>query len=391
MLLTRFRRVTRDGRWIPEIDGLRFVAIISVLLFHLLGELQNRSGRILPVESRYSGLFWVISSGGSGVSLFFIISGFVLALPFARHHLGGAPAVSLRKYFMRRVTRLEPPYLLSVLLFVALLALYSRHFTADLARHAAVTAVYLHSLVYDAMTPINPVSWSLEVEVQFYILAPLVMLLYRIRQKMVRRAVMAALIVAISLAQYPLVDSPRASLSILFYAQFFLMGLLMADLYIVDGDAIRPSLLWDAAGVLGLAVSFGAPRTFVITHIAMPWAMAFIFLAALRGVVLRRFFANSWVATIGGMCYSIYLIHFQMIAVLFKFTRHFIVVRFDLLANYAIQIVVTAVPVLLVSSVFFLLIERPCMDPNWPSRFWHRISGRSRSEAIVFDSGVVSE
>ena len=44
MLLDRIRRITRDGRWIPEIDGLRFVAIMSVLLFHLYGELQDRSG-----------------------------------------------------------------------------------------------------------------------------------------------------------------------------------------------------------------------------------------------------------------------------------------------------------------------------------------------------------
>src|SRR5208337_4694349 len=84
MLLDRVRRVTRDGRWIPEIDGLRFVAIMSVLLYHMFGELENRSGRIIPVEPRYSGLFWPISNGNCGVSLFFIISGFVLALPFAR-------------------------------------------------------------------------------------------------------------------------------------------------------------------------------------------------------------------------------------------------------------------------------------------------------------------
>ncbi len=97
MLLDRIRRVTRDGRWIPEIDGLRFVAIMSVLLYHMFGELQNRSGRVISVEPRYAGLFWPIANGNCGVSLFFIISGFVLALPFARHFLKGAGTVSLRK------------------------------------------------------------------------------------------------------------------------------------------------------------------------------------------------------------------------------------------------------------------------------------------------------
>jgi peptidoglycan/LPS O-acetylase OafA/YrhL len=390
MLLDRIRRVTRDGRWIPEIDGLRFVAIMSVLLYHMFGELQNRSGRIIPVEPRYSGLFWPIGNGNCGVSLFFIISGFVLALPFARHFLKGAGTVSLRKYFMRRVTRLEPPYLLSVLLFVGIIVIYSHQITADMLRHAAVTAVYLHSIVYGTLTPINPISWSLEVEIQFYIAAPLFMQLYRIRGALQRRVLMAVLIVGIGFAQFPIASGGRANLSILYYAQFFLMGLLLADIYIVDGDRVRPSLFLDVAGLGGLLLTFGIARTLVNTHIVMPWAMAFLFIAALRGVLLRRFFSNPWIATIGGMCYSIYLMHLQMIAVVFKITRYAIVPGFDFLANYAIQLLVTALPVLLISLAFYLLIERPCMDPNWPSRFWHWISGRSAAEAKAFDSGGIT-
>ena len=390
MLLDRIRRVTRDGRWIPEIDGLRFVAIMSVFLYHLLGQLQSRSSRIIPVEPRYSGIFWIISNGNCGVSLFFIISGFVLALPFARHFLSDGKPVSLRKYFMRRITRLEPPYLLSVLLFVLLIATYTRQINAELLRHAAATAFYLHGLVYGTMTPINPISWSLEVEVQFYIAAPLFMQLYRIRGALLRRVFIALLIAGSGLSQIAIATQPRASLSIVSYVQFFLMGLMLADLYVVDGNRIRPSFLYDAAGAVGLALAFGLERTFITMRIVLPWAMALIFLAALRGILLRRFFANPWIATIGGMCYSIYLMHLQMIAVLFKVTRYAIVSRFDFLANYGIQLLVTAVPVLLISLVFYLLIERPCMDPNWPSRFWHRITGRSGDEALAFDSGGIS-
>jgi peptidoglycan/LPS O-acetylase OafA/YrhL len=390
MLLDRIRRVTRDGRWIPEIDGLRFVAIASVFLFHLSGELQARSGRIIPIEPRYSGLFRLIGHGDCGVNLFFIISGFVLALPFARHFFKGTGAVSIRKYFLRRVTRLEPPYLLSVLIFVIILITYWHHVTMDLLRHAAISAVYLHGLVYGRKTFINVVSWSLEIEIQFYIAAPLFMQLYRLPGRLLRRAIMAALIVVIGLAQFTIVGSPRASLSILFYVQFFLMGLLLAEIYILDADRIRPSPIWDAAGLAGLALTFGMNRTFVFSQIFMPWTMALMFLAAFRSVVMRRFFANPWIAAVGGMCYSIYLMHFQMIAVFFKVTRHFVGARFDFLANFAIQLLVTALPVMLISLCFYLLIERPCMDPNWPSKFWHWVSGRSRVEALAFDSGDIS-
>jgi peptidoglycan/LPS O-acetylase OafA/YrhL len=82
--------------------------------------------------------------------------------------------------------------------------------------------------------------------------------------------------------------------------------------------------------------------------------------------------------------------HFQMIAVFFKLTRKSIVPDFDFLGNFAIQLLVTGVPVMAISLAFYLLIERPCMDPNWPSRFWHWITGRNGSEARALDSGGIS-
>ncbi len=361
-----------------------------MLLFHLYGELQGRSGSFIPAEPRYESLFRPILNGNCGVSLFFIISGFVLALPFARHFLAGAGAVSLRKYFMRRVTRLEPPYLLSILLFLGLYIVYTHQVTAELLRHAAASALYLHGIVYGTMSPVNPISWSLEVEIQFYIAAPLFMQLYRVRGAWPRRVIMAAIVVVIGFAQFFFVVNERATLSILFYAQFFIMGLLLADLYIVDGDRIRHSLIWDAAGIVGLYFTFEMTRTTAHTHIIMPWTMMLLCFGALRGRLLHAFFANPWIATIGGMCYSIYLMHLQMIAVLFKVTRHLIGAHLDFLANFAIQLLVTGLPVLLISLVFYLLIERPCMDPNWPSRFWHWISGRSGAEAKAFDSAGIS-
>ncbi len=95
-----------------------------MFLLHLAGELGARSGRIIPIEDRYSRLFYWIGNGDRGVELFFVISGMILAMPFARQYLTDGKSVSLRKYYMRRVTRLEPPYILSVILFTAMSAAY---------------------------------------------------------------------------------------------------------------------------------------------------------------------------------------------------------------------------------------------------------------------------
>ena len=68
------------------------------------------------------GLMWY---GRHGVELFFVISGFVLAAPFAKSAIGGGKQVSVKKYFVRRLTRLEIPYLLS-LLILFLIKIYVR-------------------------------------------------------------------------------------------------------------------------------------------------------------------------------------------------------------------------------------------------------------------------
>jgi peptidoglycan/LPS O-acetylase OafA/YrhL len=389
MLLDRLSRVTRDGRWIPEVDGLRFVAIGSVFLFHMLGELSLRSGRTIPVEASYHWLERLLENGNRGVSLFFVISGMILAMPFARHFLLGSKPVSLRKYYMRRVTRLEPPYIASTILAILLLAVYRHGLTAEFVRHLMASVLYQHSLVFGQVSLVNPVTWSLEVEIQFYLLAPLVMQFYRIRRTGLRRASLLIGILGVGLAQIPFQTWPRFNMSILFYAQYFLMGLLVADVFVLELKKMRSSWIWDLAGVAALGAIFWTNGAY--WHILMPAAIAVLCVAAMRSYGLRRIFSNRWVAAIGGMCYSIYLLHFLFIAVLFKVTRRAILPGAVFFVNYAIQLLLVAVPVVVMCAVFFMLVERPCMDPDWPSKLWHALTGHPESEVAVLDAGGISE
>ena len=61
------------------------------------------------------------------------------------------------------------------------------------------------------------------------------------------------------------------------------------------------------------------------------------------------------------------------------------------LANFAIQLVVMGIPILLLSALYYWLVERPCMDPDWPSKLWHWATGRSGDEVELLDAGGVSE
>ena len=93
-LLGHLSRRTTSGQFIPEIDGLRFVSIAMVVCFHLGGYTMAKSTAIRFANPLDNALAHLLATGHYGVQLFFIISGLVLALPFARHHLTGTPAAA---------------------------------------------------------------------------------------------------------------------------------------------------------------------------------------------------------------------------------------------------------------------------------------------------------
>jgi peptidoglycan/LPS O-acetylase OafA/YrhL len=126
-----------------------------------------------------------------------------------------------------------------------------------------------------------------------------------------------------------------------------------------------------------------------MAHAVLPFVLPILCVSAFKSVLLRKFFAHPWIAVIGGMCYSIYLLHLTFIAVVFKFTRHAILFN-DFLANYVLQILVTGVPVLLLCGVFFLLVERPCMDPAWPAKLWQRLTD-NREQAHALDATAIAD
>ena len=131
--------------------------------------------------------------GFHGVDLFFVISGFILALPFAAHHLAGAPSVSLRKYYLRRLTRLEPPYFVSIFLLLALSIWIHRRAASAILPHLAASLAYLHNVIYGTQSTVIGVAWSLEIEVQFYLLVPLLTLVFAIRDSRLRRSLLMRL------------------------------------------------------------------------------------------------------------------------------------------------------------------------------------------------------
>jgi peptidoglycan/LPS O-acetylase OafA/YrhL len=367
----KLRRITTHGNWIPEIDGLRFVAIAATLLTHILSELVVRSGKFNPTQFHYNPLY-LVDRGNRGVLLFFAISGFILAQPFLRQHLQHGQTVSLRAFFKRRLTRLEPPYILSLLLYAIAVAAYTHHIRPLLLPLLA-HLVYVHN--FTTLDSINFVTWSLEVEVQFYILVPLLGYLYAIPSATLRRGTMAALILASTICQHKV--EGVASWSLPGQLQYFLVGFLLADLR-ANRTESTIHRWWDIISLAVWVAIFAMPQN-GWTYL-LPPLILIAYLGVFNGPISRRIFSTEWIALTGGMCYSFYLMHMLVVAMAFKLTKRFIIPS-NFLLTYAIQLVLLGGCIYLFCTAYFVLIERPCMDPNWPRKLKARLHSLTRSQA----------
>jgi peptidoglycan/LPS O-acetylase OafA/YrhL len=163
------------------------IAIALVVLFRLIAEISSRSSVPLISRSWYSGLIAFFSRGDIGVRIFFVISGFILARPFARHYLLGHARPALRSYYLRRLTRLEPPYLINIAVCAVSIAIYTHVPLRSMVLPFTTSAVYVHGFFYAPSNVINPVAWTLEMEVQFYLQVPLLTLIFLVRRAWLRR------------------------------------------------------------------------------------------------------------------------------------------------------------------------------------------------------------
>jgi peptidoglycan/LPS O-acetylase OafA/YrhL len=377
-LFSRLRRITSGATWIPEIDGLRFVAIFSVVLFHLGGEVYSKSGLLLTNRQWYVPLLRCISHGSRGVEIFFVISGFILGRPFARHTLLGDNKVRLGGYYLRRLTRLEPPYLVNLVIIAICIFIYIPGTRLpDLGRHLLASAVYLHGLIYNSISTINAVTWSLEIEVQFYVLVPLLVAFYKVRSVGWRRGLLVLAMLLLSLFQeWAFQQSywgrPQQFIyyTVIFYLQYFLAGFLLSDLYLTSFPRWRPSVAWDVTSLVCWPLLFYFDAWWRPT--VLPFLILLVCIGAFRGIYFPRLFRLESIALIGGMCYSIYLWHFFIISLGFKVTRHLFYTK-DYLFNLSMQGVLLLPFVLLLSTSYYLAIERPCMDPGWPQRLFRKL------------------
>ncbi len=389
-LAARLSRVTSGGPYLAEIDGLRFIPILLVILHHVVATylivVQPYGPVDLPGDWWRQGashpLIRLVSHAGFGVQLFFVISGFVLSLPFLRAAIEVRPSPDLKRYFLRRLVRLEPPYTIALLISFGMLIGHGTPL-GHLVGHLAASMFYLHGSIFGSASSILAVAWSLEVEAQFYVAMPLLaFLLFRTDQRTRRWRVVILTFVA-GLASQLFFDSPAVPeavrMSLLNQLPYFTAGFLLADLYLVEWRHERSlhPFRWDIAGIAAAAVGallivrpvyvprppwwlhepwIGASLAFLL-----PWLVLVSYAAAFRGRLLRWFVTRRWVVIGGGMCYTTYLYHNLVIGKTFGPAMRIVGGRFGPSTEMVLMFVALLVPIYAATAVLFVLIEKPFM------------------------------
>jgi len=172
------------------IDGLRGIASLSVAVFHLSLAVEPALGKEPPKVIDY-----ILGFGHWGVEIFFVISGFVIAYSirdatFTFKYLG--------KFSLRRSIRLDPPYLL-VILIELLLIKVSLFYFPELGTKLPTTEQLIAHLFYLqgllGLGSLVPIFWTLCYEVQFYLFLVSILVFYHTLRRLLNNSRYITLII----------------------------------------------------------------------------------------------------------------------------------------------------------------------------------------------------
>jgi peptidoglycan/LPS O-acetylase OafA/YrhL len=370
----------RGAESIPELDGLRALAILFVLFRHGVRPFWREGETLYPLGGWDAGI--PLINGWVGVDLFFVLSGFLIT-----HHICGRyrrqdGRIDFRDYLWRRVLRIVPAYY-AVLLLVALgLAPYLQVEPQLLAVRVAYHLLFLQDYL-----PSNILAtfWSLGVEEKFYLLSPLLLILvFRLQRPARQYAAIAALAALPSVLRWLIHAGSAGEIDYVAFFQFFrspfhasyeglAVGMLCALLY-RDRAALRwlsdrraaQVLFWLGAGLVAGLVGF-VPLLDSIDFFDMVPLQSLLSIGAgllLLGLVFKagpgRLFRSQPALVLSRLAYCLYLVHLALLPMAQAFCAG--LPGFDGLSR-GVQFLVFLPPYLLIAGAAALVLHYAVEKP----------------------------
>ncbi|WP_050439956.1 acyltransferase family protein [Pseudomonas monteilii] len=326
----------------PDIDGLRAIAVMAVILYHFK----------IPF----------FSGGFVGVDVFFVISGYLITKGILSQRSKGR--FELSEFFTRRVRRLVPALLLTIAASYAVSAfLFSPNDFKQMSGSTvyALTGIsniffWLESGYFDSASIVKPLlhTWSLSVEIQFYIIWPMAILaITQVTRKLLAPTILLVLIGSVSAYLFLRTDAIGAFFLTPFRIHEFLFGALVVFLENRSIHRVAKEALYLAGLALVIAPIFlyDSDKTLFpgLAALAPVLGAALMILGGDSSATASVF--RSWPATkIGEISYSLYLVHWP----LFVFASY--ILMQDLSAGETIILMLSTFAT---AIALFYLIERP--------------------------------
>ena len=312
--MTAPSRTSSDHR-LPELDGIRAIAILMVLFAHAFLGFTNAPGALSEIPSP---VMQIIGHGWLGVDLFFILSGFLITGILVETK---SRPNYFKNLYIRRALRIMP-------LYFVMIAVWSLFYT-DAGRYFVLSSVFAASLsdLLGVHEPHGPgVLWSLAVEEHFYLIWPLVVLLLSRRRLF---TVSAAIFVAMPILRAIFAARGMHADSIYALSWFRFDGLAtgaMIALWSKSSYCSRRSASIIAAGafvVVTVMTLIGLPYGIMTGHTTssialrytqtyMVFGALFVLVYALRETVWTAPLRWSVLQLTGALSYCLYLVHLSI-------------------------------------------------------------------------------
>jgi peptidoglycan/LPS O-acetylase OafA/YrhL len=339
----------------PDIDGLRALSIVLVLMFHLKVGFTK--------------------GGFVGVDVFFVISGFLITGIILKDAEAGR--FSFRHFYERRVRRIFPALfaMFAASSIAALVVLYPPELK-DYGRSLASAVLFVANMFFygergyfAAGTDILPLhhTWSLAVEEQFYLLFPILLLpLSRLSRSILNLSIVTLAILSFCLSLYFMSTDRDAAFYLIFPRAWELAtGALLATGAVSPISSRRVRELASTAGLIAILTAGGAFNKTVpfpgwSALVPCLGAALIIHAGQERDTSVYRLLSHPWIVLVGLASYSIYVWHVPII-VFYRMEFNLYLTDFDR--------VLLAVCCLAAGFLSWRFIERPFRYGGWlPAR-----------------------
>lgn len=335
------------------LDGLRSLAIVLVVLFHLGKAMEDAKLTVNPQ------ILSVLDFGKFGVQLFFCVSGFVISLSLSHHK-------SPRSFFRSRILRIWPSLIIvnSGILMAWLIQSTGNNISGTnlvdyVFSNILLDPKYVNTLTGSEINWTTGVLWSLSIEVFFYIASAIGWYLFRIKSFVFISGLVVCYTVFHMMVKFTISHGTVVALDsliwegLILYLPWFVVGSVMYELVMSDGKKYFARVFL-VCTLLFLEVAVTQSRDFTLginreVHLLVPLFLASLTWISIVNTKLKSIVDRKLILFVAKLSYDLYLSH--------EFIIILVVVQSSFTTRYQISETLLVVILLLIAVVVSCIVS----------------------------------